>query len=87
MKPSIALEIARAARPLIAALLPGQSVAIAMPDAVLSRPEASRRVGTVAWQVLGPGNYTVDRRSDPAVARVTYHGIGRPGPNEAQEGD
>jgi hypothetical protein len=72
MKPSPALEIARHARALLLGLNPGETIAIALPDSHFAWTESMRRIGNVAYDIFGRGNYSVDRKDNPAVARITY---------------
>lgn len=60
------------ARDVLAVLRPGETAVIPLPEGVFTRAESARRIGHVAHEILGSGRYSVDRCTDPGVARVTF---------------
>jgi len=59
------------ARPIIAAMMPGETVLIELPDGPFSRLETARRIGSMARTLWGKGAATVVTRRNPTHATVT----------------
>lgn len=66
-----ASAVAREAKPLVQALLPGQSVTILLPESTFWRREGYRSVSGLANRLLGVGTYSLDGRSIPGSVIVT----------------
>ena len=60
------------ARDVLAALRPGDTVVIPLPEGAFTRSECAKRIGHVAHEVLRTGRYAVDGRTEPGVVRVTF---------------
>lgn len=70
-----AQEVARAARPVLAALVPGQTTIIALPDNKLCHRSAREALIAECHKTLGAGAYSVITRNQGGNARITRKAI------------